>query len=335
MGNDLGSRYSATNVPLGHADGPQPSLLNELYRSILWNTGTLNSTNFSYGSTTFLSDTGDAVSLLRDWLATTADGKSLWVSGDGSARFLNNTGARLTFLNTVLGATYVGAGYRDKSTTWGVTLTGLGPDCTTGLSYGLRANWCPQRRAYNYLAAYAGSGLYGTARTNWKYPDAGGIWNAGLQQNATAGGYNFRTELDAWSLDQLRQPGVTPTNEQNAAIDDWAARALSSCVVSCLGDLTLTGAGGVAPLSAVLQLQTVAHRHDAPLTVRYTLAAAGLVSARLYYASGRLERTLDSGLRAAGVHDVVWSPRELRAGVYFYDIALGAAHYRAKLLVLP
>src|SRR5258708_28613454 len=121
---------------------------------MLGNTGSLNNSNFSYGGVTPGPEGGNDVSLLDGWLRTTTDGKYLWLSGDGNARYLNQTGTRLTFLNTDLGAVYVAAQYRDKNSSWGINLTGLGPDCTTGLSYGLRANWCPQRRSFDIIDRY-------------------------------------------------------------------------------------------------------------------------------------------------------------------------------------
>jgi len=44
---------------------------------------------------------------------------------------------------------------------------------------------------------------------DFKYPDAGGTWYASVQDKALSGGFNFRTQLDAWSLDQVIKTQTT------------------------------------------------------------------------------------------------------------------------------
>lgn len=344
MGNDLGSRYTPANYPNGHVDGPLPSLLNEVYHAILWQTGSLNSTNFSYGSTTSGSDAGDAVSILKDWLTTTSDGKYLWVNGDGNSRFLNRTGARLTFLNTVLGTTYNGAQYRDQNTAWGINLTGLGPDCTSGLNYALRGNWCPQRRSYNKVLAYTGTGLYGTVATNWKYPDvAAVVYYAGVQQNALGGTFNFRTQNDAWSMDNLRNSGIVynpgstgNTVNDNVNVTNWAAKALSSCFTGCFTSLNLVSVGDTHGTVGVNSLASARGPiSGGKASISFSLATDGKVSVRVYDASGRLVSTVvDNDFRAAGNHTEQWNASGLKGGVYFYQITANGFKSAKKIILV-
>jgi hypothetical protein len=338
MGNDLGSRYTPANYPLGHANGPLPSLLNEVYKAILWQTGSGNSTNFSRGSTASGADAGNAIGILSDWLTTTGDGKYLWVNGDGNSRFLNATGNRITFLNTVLGTTYIGPQYRDKSTAWGVNLTGLGPDCTTGLGYALRGNWCPQRRSYVLVDKYTGTGSYGAIAQNFKYPDAptSTIWYASVQQTATTGGFNFRTQNDNWSADQLRQSGVVYAGvNDNSNITNWAARALSSCFTGCFTNLNLVG---VADNHNVAVNSLAAAR--GPITggqanISFSLATDGKVSVRVYDAAGRLVSTVvDNDFRSAGSHTEQWNASGLKGGVYFYQITANGFKSAKKIILV-
>ncbi len=335
MGNDLGSRYTPANYPNGHAPGPLPSLVNEVYSAILWQTGSLNSTNFSRGSTASGADAGNAIGLLQDWLVTTTTGKYLWVNGDGNARFLNATGNRLTFLNTVLGASYAGPQYRDKNTAWGINLTGLGPDCTTGQNYALRGNWCPQRRSYNYINKYTGSGLYGTNAENFKYPDATGTWYASVQQVANTGGFNFRTQLDAWSMDQLRQSGVVYGGvNDNVNVTNWAAKALGTCFTGCFANLDLVG---ISQNPQVAENSLAAPRGPVTggqATINFSLASAGKVAVRVYDASGRLVSTVLDEARPAGANSVTWNAAGLKGGVYFYQITAGGFKSAKKIILV-
>jgi hypothetical protein len=321
MGNDLGSRFDPLNYANGdHAPGPLPSLLNEVYKVILWNTGSLNSTNFSYGSTATGADAGNAVDLLNNWLKTTTDGKYLWVNGDGNSRFLNRTGNRLTFLNTTLGTVYIGAQYRDKNTAWGINLTGLGPDCTTGLVYGLRGNWCPQRRAYSYIDKYTGSGLVGTPSQNFKYPDAGGTWYASVQNVATTGGFNFRTQNDSWSLDQLRNANVVMGAETDENISDWEAQSLSVCFTGCFANLQTVGVG--EPKGGIENRLGDIRTPRAPgmTDIAYSLKSDGHVAVRIYDVAGRLVSTVVDRVEKAGAHTATWDASHMKGGVYFYQI---------------
>lgn len=336
MGNDLGSRFTPSNYqtyPGDHAPGPLPSLLNELYKAILWQTGTVTGTNFSWGATSTGADAGNAVGLLDGWLRTTTDGKYLWVSGNSNAQFLNRTGTRLTFLNTTLGAVLTGTQYRDKNTSWGINLTGLGPDCTTGLAYGLRGNWCPQRYTYSYINKYTGSGLAGVASENWKYPDAGGTWISGVQDVATTGGFNFRTQLDAFSLHFLRQSGVVMGAETNQNITNWSAIALGSCFTGCFPTLTGTGVGnptGTFENSLAGQLRPV----TGETTINFSLATAGHVSVHVYDVSGRMVSTVVNANMPAGPNSVTWHSSTAKSGIYFYQIEANGFKSAKKIILV-
>ncbi len=334
QGNDLGSRFDPANYSAGdHAPGPLPSLLNAVYTAILWSTGSLFQTNFSYAATvTGASDAGNAVGLLDQW-ARLKDGRArlLWINGDGNARFLNKTGARLTFLNTTLGASYIGPQYRDKNSAWGVTLTGLGPDCTTGISYGLRANWCPERRSYNLLARYTGSAL-GVTSNNLKYPDAAGSWYAGVQDVATTGGYALRAQTDGFSLDQLRQAGVTAGNETSATIADYTARVLSSCSTACFTGLLATGEEAPSGVPATGIGPT--RQEGAQVRIAWSLARDGWAALEIYDVAGRRIAVLHDGAATAGAHVSRWTPGGAPRGVFFVRLRVAGADTARRLLLL-
>ncbi len=333
-GNDLGSRQDPLYYTSeDHAPGPLPSLLNEVYGAILWSAGSIFQTNFSYGSqVSFASDAGNAVALLDQWIRL-KDGRPrlLWVSGDGNARFLNKTGNRLTFLNTTLGATYAGPQYRDKNTAWNVTLTGLGPDCTSGIAYGLRANWCPERRSYNLLGRYTGA-AFGTTAANVKYPDAAGTWYAGVQTVATTGGYNARVQMDGFSLDQVRQVGGAPGNETTSNVGDFAARVLSSCSTACFTNLLSTDVEASPPVG-VTALHAVRAEGDR-VRIRFGLAEAARIRLEVFDVSGRSVAVVADGARAAGPQVAEWRLGSTSRGVYFVRLRVSGRDIARRLVLV-
>ena len=322
MGNALGTRFTPSNYANGdHAPGPLPSLLNEVYTAILWNTGTNNTSNFSRGATTTnASDAGNDIGLLDGWLRTnptTSTTKYLWVNGDGNSRFLNAAGNRLTFLNTTLGTTFAAVQYRDVNTSWGINLTGLGPDCTSGLSYGLRGNWCPQRRSYNVVATNAGS--TGTASLNWKYPDVAAVVYGSGVQTVAGGANNFRTQNDAWSLENVRAPNPAIGAETNKQITEWTARSLSTCFTGCFGTLTTVSVDESTGDKFVNNLKSLQNPlPTGQARISFTLAQGGHATVRVYDASGRAVSTVFDGVAQAGENSVTWNATGLKGGVYFY-----------------
>lgn len=73
------------------------------------------------------------------------------------------------------------------------------------------------------------------------------------------------------------------------------------------------------------------------VAVRFTLPAAGRVSAQVYDASGRLVRTLLDAQAAPGLHEARWDGRaadgaRAQAGVYFVRIAAGGSVATKKLV---
>jgi hypothetical protein len=335
MGNDLGSRYDSANyLPEDHAPGPRPSLLAEVYHAILWNTGTLDVSNFSDGATTPGSNAGNALALLDGWLRTGTSERFLWVSGTGNAAFLNRTSTRASFLHTTLGAVLVGTRYSDKNPSWGITITGVGTGCTAGLMYGLAGNWCPQRIAYSYLDRYTGPGLTGVNAVNFAYPNAGGSWYAAVENVATDS-MMFRTQLDAWSLDQLRQSGVTMGHETNAEVTNWTAITLSKCFTGCFDSLYAVDVPrGEAGVPAVLVDAIANPARGGALRVRYTLAARAHVTLRVYAPTGRLVATLADATLDAGAHTAAWDVRGVPNGVYACELEAAGAHVVRKVVVV-
>ncbi len=70
--------------------------------------------------------------------------------------------------------------------------------------------------------------------------------------------------------------------------------------------------------------------------VRFNLAAAGVVTLRIYDVRGRLVRTLVAGSFPAGEHAVTWDGRSdggapVASGVYLLDMEAGGSHTQHKM----
>ena len=73
--------------------------------------------------------------------------------------------------------------------------------------------------------------------------------------------------------------------------------------------------------------------------ISYELAAPGPVRLQIYDAVGRLVRTLASGTKPAGRHEVTWDRKtdhgsQVNAGVYFVRLEQGGMTDAEKLLIL-
>jgi hypothetical protein len=108
---------------------------------------------------------------------------------------------------------------------------------------------------------------------------------------------------------------------------------------SVLVGITLAGGGDTAPprLTALLDPAPSPFRQET--TIRYTLAAAGPVSLRIYDAQGRLVRVLAEGQQPPGSYRARWDGGQERGGraargVYFCRFAGGGVEATRKLILL-
>lgn len=72
----------------------------------------------------------------------------------------------------------------------------------------------------------------------------------------------------------------------------------------------------------------------ATTTIRFSLQHPGFVKMEVFDVLGRRVRTLVSGERAAGVHDVQFSADDLAPGVYYYRLASGDAVESRQMILL-
>jgi len=69
-------------------------------------------------------------------------------------------------------------------------------------------------------------------------------------------------------------------------------------------------------------------------TIPFTLAEASRVTLRIFDLRGRLVDVLVDGPMGPGEHEVVWVGRKGRSGVYFYELRVGKAVARKRMLLV-
>jgi len=77
----------------------------------------------------------------------------------------------------------------------------------------------------------------------------------------------------------------------------------------------------------------------AQTTIRYSLAKESPVDLRIYSTTGKLVRTLHSGVEPAGLHQVIWDRRDdlgrsVGRGTYFCRMAAGSFRTVSKLTAI-
>jgi len=105
---------------------------------------------------------------------------------------------------------------------------------------------------------------------------------------------------------------------------------LSPRAMACVG-------GGVSPMMHVLY-QNVPNPFNPSTSIPYMLERSAHVTIGIYDVSGSRVISLDEGMKASGVHAVIWNGRDasgraLPSGVYFYRFE-GFANSPVRKMVL-
>jgi hypothetical protein len=85
--------------------------------------------------------------------------------------------------------------------------------------------------------------------------------------------------------------------------------------------------------------QNVPNPFNPATRIRFDLDRAGMVSLRIFDATGRLARTLVEGVRLAGEHEFTWDGaddrgRDLPSGMYFYTLEAGGERITRRMVLL-
>lgn len=127
-----------------------------------------------------------------------------------------------------------------------------------------------------------------------------------------------------------------------SAIDDGPAYTLD-----CVGDEVFAqgGKAGAPPVVGGFELvteyglrQNVPNPFNPTTTISFALPQAGNVTLNVYNSAGQLVRTLYSGAKGSGIHQVTWDGRadngaKVASGVYFYRLVAGS-YVETKRMVL-
>ncbi len=92
--------------------------------------------------------------------------------------------------------------------------------------------------------------------------------------------------------------------------------------------------GGAGPPRAFALGQNYPNPFNPVTTIPFTLAEASRVTLRIFDVRGRLVDVLVDGSMGPGEHEVVWVGRKGRSGVYFYELRVGKAVARRRMLLV-
>lgn len=217
-------------------------------------------------------------------------------------------------------------------------------------SYSAFGSGCPDPHGYDVFVPL------GTAIGNRVYVNETNGAETGFAQivNEGTSPHNYRSVVDATSWPYLAGQGATGecltdgasrveaiSNEVRAAVE-WiygAADLPTLCEDPCGDEVTQVDPDGrVAPVAT--RLEVGAPNPFSPrTTLRYTLGAQGPVDLAIFDVGGRRVRTLASGERTAGSHEVVWDGRDdsggrVASGTYWARLQAAGRRSASRLVVL-
>ncbi len=329
-----------------------------IYRTVLYNTGTNRVEGLR---------NGDA-NLLTSWLAVARPGGSdfvrgLWLSGNGIASILDRPARPFNqaLLNQFCGAFLFGTPYREVAfpadSSFCVRLDAdPGSDVTPpGTSYGLRGNGCPILLGFDVL------GVTGDGAGDLIYvdQDAGEIQTpfAAVSNEQAPASIGYRTVVDAFSLHFLRQvpPGWIGDGDPESVpgdgepCSDYAILTRMQDVFQFMevpGDVMkpfdhiIVGADDVStPIARTVLYQNAPNPFNPRTRVRFAVGTEAFVTLGVYDVSGRLVRTLVSGVHPVGAYTAEWDGltddgERISSGVYWARLTTSAGFSAATKMVV-
>jgi len=309
-----------------------------LYKSVLYNTGSLSQEGLRDGDASLLINF-----LVSDDFNRPSLDKGLWLSGNGMGQILARPGRTVNnqLLGSFAAASVTCNAYRDAGCTTAasgdssfcVNLTEPGGSAIPqSVPFSARGNGCPNVLDFDVLAeAGSGSG-------NLQYLDQDGPGTPVTQyasiNNDTFGGYGrWGVVIDGFSVHYLRTYGGSMANcgDDSTAVFDRASDVFSYLLVdqspgTCDPDPLITGVDTDNPSSNPVAFTRLFQNSPNPFnpqtTVRYQLHDQALVKLQIYDVSGKLVRTLVDDVQTLGQYSITWdgtadSGREVSSGVYW------------------
>ena len=303
VGNGLGGRATVAQVA-GYTD-------------LLYTSGSLSSPTLSNGD--YSADPGNDLALLNGWLGL--GGRDALLAGDDLASSLATSGATAqAFLASKLGVQFQDTDVRDDiGGQWSPQVVAeAGNPVFLAAGGWLAFGACPARRDFDAVTA-----LPGAVR---------------LAQFTAPGGATTPYPWAASVLNTVGTDRVISFDHDLGALVSWLAPAGPAVGrrVQVLSDVLAFFAvpidpfepTGVPPAAAALAVSAHPNPFNPAVTLRYTLAAPGRVTMKVYDARGALVRTLlDEGVKAPS-GSVTWNGADDRgataaSGPYFVQTRAG------------
>ena len=315
LGNGLGGATGQSEVPWPAT--PASSL--SPYRAIVWDVG-----DRSAGTITSTDQT-----LIQGWLSLLGANRGIILAGENLAYDLAVNGVGPTFLNCVLGATYL----RDiwENTPQDTLVPNLvGPAGTRIAQETFPVDGgCPVINRFDATTVNAcvGSG----ARAWLTYPNSLHAATERLGALGAPGGDSLRTVILGFSLESMTNTVRRNLLLYRTIVDEFE---IPACYPA-------TGVGDMTPVAAPrLNLRLPAPNPFNPhTTIRFDVTRASTVQLRVFDVGGALVRTLVDRHLPAGEHRVVWDGRddrgrEVGSGAYFLRLSSGEERAESRKVVL-
>jgi hypothetical protein len=326
------------------------------YKTIVWNSGNLNSFNL----------VEEDANVLIPWLTLVDTGlgnNNLYISGDGAAQSMTQEAASepsaRSLLEDWMGVTLTCGTVRDPSCPPGSGIQDLvacietdpvggdfvgndGPNTVV-----FQGNGCPQLRSFDLLGISVGAAGTPTGNEQYDSVPKGPLAYSSISNEAT-GGPDYKTVIDAVSV-HYRRDAATCDAPEPGPIQDRIDRVMTwfgyaGAGLACVDPTAATGLGDFVGREPVFKT-ALSNFAPNPLVgaaqgrIQFTMSRDGSAAIDVFDVNGRLVRTVFDGVAKEGVNEAFWngtdaSERPVASGVYFYRLRANGDEFSKKLVVV-
>ncbi len=341
-------RYDVNSPSSGVDNGPGSRAKNphltgsgmgdwEGYDKIIWDSGDLESFTISDGT----DDKSNDVDMLINWMDQSQHRCGLWVCGDDIAfglKTLNHANG-LALMQTWCGMDLETGGTSYFEITGGRTGGGIITPLVTGdvdlnlfVHAGVPDKWfayggCPIINELDVLKKT------GTGKLAATYPIYNSIVRPAAVGNSqlNGGGYAVRTMWFGFSYQLVRDDVRTsPQDRFHIAKDvfDWMQNLTQSDVSQ-----------GDVPAARNKLAQNYPNPFNPSTRIDYQMKEKGFVTLKIYNVAGQLVRTLENGVKDAGLQHSLWNGKNnqgnaVASGIYFYKMETKNFSQTKKMVML-
>ena len=321
VGNTLGGST------IGDAYYWPPTQVNALlqYKAIIWHSGNISAEPIRK----------EDQAVIQSWIQQTGKDRNFWITGDDIANALQMGDNYNDFLGFTCGARWV----RDlwetfPQDTLHPLVKGIAGSPAAARQMHVDAG-CPLIDDFDMVAVSSSAPIYGKAGLYLTYPNSFGAATRYATKYSGLAADSARVVFQAFSFNNIEEGSERLQYMLNTMQGYFK---IDPCYIASGVDEE-DGSGPSAPAIPNRLFQNAPNPFNPETIIRYSMAAPGKVTIRIFNASGALVRTLVDEARAAGSHTVRWnatddSGRRLGSGVYFYEIQTSAGFRDARKLVL-